>query len=298
MLKSELIYYLNAIDTYKTLTLAAENLFMTQPALSIAIKTFEKNLGIPLIHKTNNRATLTNEAKKILEITQPVLSCLNDAELYINNCTIKHENFSFSLLFSNNISIVVAPNIIEYINSNDTNLSVILKLTSSNEETIDKVLSAKDSIGILFAQNSIDFSFLPNYKKLLSDKLYLKTNKESKFFSSTTTSINSSSLSNIPLVLMCGPLSDDLLKRIHKPNILCNAPNLAIMDNYITNDLAVGFCNGFSRFAISKNMQEKFRFIEITDSEFLSIILFSSPDVNSEMCERMGNIIRLALNIV
>lgn len=301
MIKSELIYYLHAIATYNSLTLAAENLYMTQPALSIAIKKFENTLGIPLTQKINNRIALTDEAKKILEICNPVLKCLNEVELYINNQTYIKDDSLITLSFSNNAAIVLAPQIVANINTMNDKLSIVLNSKNTNQDVIDYVLSSQKTIGVLFVQDSMDLSSLPNYGKLVTDKIYLKVNKSCKYFSDTTTSISSANIKDIPLILLPGPAVDSLLKLIqnhNEPNILCYAPNLAIMDSYISANLAIGTCIGFNRRTISQNMQDQFRFIEISDAEHTSIIIFSSLDVSKEIIKKIANIIQLSLGTI
>ena len=59
MIKSELLYYLSAIHKFQSISLAADNLFMTNAALSAAIKRFEKELDLTLTYYENGKIKLT-----------------------------------------------------------------------------------------------------------------------------------------------------------------------------------------------------------------------------------------------
>ena len=71
--------YMNYVyEVYKTgsFSKAARNLYLTQPALSIAIKKEEQELGQPLFDRSTSRVTLTEAGKAYIE------SCL----LYTSRC--------------------------------------------------------------------------------------------------------------------------------------------------------------------------------------------------------------------
>lgn len=64
MLKSDPLYYLIEVGQYQSLTVAAEKLHVTQPALSLAIKNLENELNLKLLDRAYNGVTLTPEGKK------------------------------------------------------------------------------------------------------------------------------------------------------------------------------------------------------------------------------------------
>lgn len=88
MIKAELIYYLDALDKYQSLTLAAENLHMTVPALSIAIKRFEKEYGFQIFYKEGNKISLMEKAREIIALAQPAIKSLNEIEQHINGSNL------------------------------------------------------------------------------------------------------------------------------------------------------------------------------------------------------------------
>ncbi len=60
------IEYFVKTSEYKSFNEAAKNLFISQPSLSAAIATLEKELGYPLFTRSKNGIALTSEGKKIL----------------------------------------------------------------------------------------------------------------------------------------------------------------------------------------------------------------------------------------
>lgn len=295
MIKSELIYYLHAIEKHQSLTLAAENLFMTQPALSIAIKNFEKKLGFTLITKVHNRLQLTPEAEKILSLSKPVLQGLNEIELFINS-QIKE---GVHLAFPHYTSHVTIPHIITNA-LKETNINIDFLYYASDEELIKNVLESLHCVGILFLQDSSKIDALPNFNKICCEQMYLLCNKNTKFFSSNQTAVTLDELANVPLVTMNGGETINYvikyLNSKNKLNIFKQVNNTPLMYSYVYNDQAVGACMGFNKEIIATNTQGNLRFIKITDIPPTYCCMFSSPDLSSETCKKIGDLIRVTLS--
>lgn len=59
--------YFCAVSQYRSITQAAQNLFVTQPAISNAIRELEKEFSVNLFTRTKNRITLTKEGEIFYE---------------------------------------------------------------------------------------------------------------------------------------------------------------------------------------------------------------------------------------
>lgn len=70
---------LKAIATEKNFTKAAELLYLSQPSLSKQIKTLEKNLDVSLIHRENNKISLTENGKIFLEYSERILALCEES---------------------------------------------------------------------------------------------------------------------------------------------------------------------------------------------------------------------------
>lgn len=62
-----------AVARHHSVTRAAEEMFMTQPALSIQLKNFQNHFEVPLIEKVGKRIYLTDFGKSMAEIAENVL---------------------------------------------------------------------------------------------------------------------------------------------------------------------------------------------------------------------------------
>ena len=63
MLQSTFLWYLVQVNQYQSLSIAAEQLHVSQPALSTGIKKLEQQLGVKLLERTYKGVTLTEEDK-------------------------------------------------------------------------------------------------------------------------------------------------------------------------------------------------------------------------------------------
>ena len=73
-------YFLEVAKTGSMRT-AADNLFLTQPALGAAITSLEKELGYPLFERSHKGVVLTSYGEKTLEIAVDVLKQLERLKL-------------------------------------------------------------------------------------------------------------------------------------------------------------------------------------------------------------------------
>ncbi len=78
-----------AIYRYKTITLAAERLFITQPSLSARLKTLEKELGGPLFNrkKGNREMELTAAGKEFYQLAVQYEAIINQMKQVCKNKT-------------------------------------------------------------------------------------------------------------------------------------------------------------------------------------------------------------------
>ncbi|MBE1443678.1 DNA-binding transcriptional LysR family regulator [Paenibacillus sp. OAS669] len=67
------------------LTKAAQELYITQPSVSYAIKQMEETFGVKLFHRQSKGVKLTVEGQALLEYVEPSFSLLDAGEAKINN---------------------------------------------------------------------------------------------------------------------------------------------------------------------------------------------------------------------
>ena len=76
-MRLEQLYYLVEVNNTRSISLAAENLFITQPALSIAISNLEKELGVKLLERTKSGVYPTAQGQIAIELAQDILDKLD-----------------------------------------------------------------------------------------------------------------------------------------------------------------------------------------------------------------------------
>lgn len=73
--------YVAELKSYRA---AAEQLFISQPAVSMQIKAFEKQFGTKLFHLKNRKLSLTDVGKKILPLAQELYATAFTCENFLN----------------------------------------------------------------------------------------------------------------------------------------------------------------------------------------------------------------------
>ncbi len=86
------------VAKYLSMTRAAEELFIAQPAVSTTISEIEKNYNVQLFERINRRLFLTDEGKKLLIKAQSVLAAFDEfEELATNSSKRPHLKIGSSL---------------------------------------------------------------------------------------------------------------------------------------------------------------------------------------------------------
>ena len=78
--KLELYRIFKEVATHKTISAAAQSLFISQSAVSQAIKQLETQLDLTLFHRTSKGVTLTSEGRLLFEYTVSAIELLEVAE--------------------------------------------------------------------------------------------------------------------------------------------------------------------------------------------------------------------------
>ncbi|WP_080871961.1 LysR family transcriptional regulator [Oceanobacillus timonensis] len=79
--------YFKEVANQKSITKAAEQIHISQPALSKSIKSLEEELGTPLIIRTNKTIDLTDAGKTVLEYTQKINNLVDEMTLTVSDLT-------------------------------------------------------------------------------------------------------------------------------------------------------------------------------------------------------------------
>lgn len=80
-----------AVAEHKSFSLAAEQLFLTQPAISKRIKSLEEQLNSPLFDRHNRSLSLTDKGHSLLPKAKEIIQLVSDTKLSMRNMNDKVE---------------------------------------------------------------------------------------------------------------------------------------------------------------------------------------------------------------
>lgn len=84
MTERELLYFKTVADE-KSLSKAAQKLFLSQPSLSVCMQKIELNLGVKLFKRTNNGLLLTFAGERYYQIATDILKIYSDFEIEVSD---------------------------------------------------------------------------------------------------------------------------------------------------------------------------------------------------------------------
>jgi len=85
MLNSKILHYFATIVAQGSYTKAAEHLGIAQSALSIAMRKFEQQIGMPLLIRSSKGVVVTKEGEVLLAHSKDILARISDAETALND---------------------------------------------------------------------------------------------------------------------------------------------------------------------------------------------------------------------
>ena len=153
-----IIHMKYAVEVAKTKSIskAAENLFMGQPNLSRAIKELEESLGITIFKRNSKGISITPDGEEFLQYARRIISQVDEVEaLYKNGKTVK-QKFSVCVPRASYISYAMAQ-FAKHI-APDSPADIFYKETNSMR-TINNVTREDYNLGIIRYQSSFDRYF-------------------------------------------------------------------------------------------------------------------------------------------
>lgn len=176
----------------RSFTRAAENLFISQPAVSKTIKNLEQEYGKAFFLREGNSIALTPEGKLFLKYTENLL------EIYAE---MKHEFSSENPNFPEEIKIGASTTIAQYVipeiaaSLQNTHSDLNFNLISSNTGDIQQlILNGQLDLGIIEGENQ---NTRLKYEPFVEDELVLVTSAKNQ---TVDESISKTQLSNLNFV--------------------------------------------------------------------------------------------------
>ena len=160
--------YAVEVEKTRSISKAAENLYMGQPNLSRAIKELEESIGITVFKRTTKGISITPDGEEFLRRARRIVSQVEEMEDIYRNGRIHRQEFSVCAPRGSYFSDAVA----EFAARLDANspIRIVYKETDS-AETVTNVSRGDFSLGIVRYRQSFDklFKDLFAAKKLYSE---------------------------------------------------------------------------------------------------------------------------------
>ena len=148
--------YAVEIANTKSISRAAENLYMGQPNLSRAIKELEESLNITIFNRTPKGITITPEGEEFLQYAKRIVNQVDEVEEVFKNGRKPKQSFSVCVPRASYISYAFA----EFAKSIKTDIpaDIFYKETNSSR-TVSNVIKGEYNLGIVRFQTTFERYF-------------------------------------------------------------------------------------------------------------------------------------------
>ena len=241
-MRLEQLYHIVEVAQSKSISLAAEHTYISQPAISSSISKLELELGVSLFRRTNKGMIPTLIGEEIIQKSSDIIDQLEE----IKNISRKN-----ALELTGDISVAVEPsfcntimvNILTTFKYKHPKVNIMLKVGESNDILHD-VLSGKADIGIILKTKELVEAGNIVIKELFKDELALITGKQSKLVQKKCISIKEAldqplALYNTGYESSCA--ISQVLNKYGKLNIAYRFDNSNIIEEVV----AAGTCISF-----------------------------------------------------
>lgn len=263
-----------SVATFSSFTKAAEEMFITQPAVTKNIKELESELGIRLFNRIANKITLTEAGRLLLHYTEHVLTL--DKKFMFDLGVLK-QKFSGDLKLgaSTTIGQYVLPPILAKFKHEQPDIE--LSLLNDNTQRIETALIDKLlDLGIVEGNSkNSQLKYIP----FIKDEIVAIAHSSQQLFEKDEITLDE--LKKIPLVLRelgSGSLeviSDKLRKRnikLKDLNVVMHLGSTESIKTFLANSNSIGL---ISINAVSKEIANgEFKIIDIADFDIVRNFYF------------------------
>lgn len=243
------------VATNLSFSKAAENLFVSQPAVSKSIKKLESELGVALFQRKGSNVLLTSAGSKLLEYLLKAIfiekEVLTDLEIIKEEI---HARGELKVGASTTISLYVLPKVLSAFHKKFPKIKILL-INRNSENVISALNNHEIDLAVVEGTstlNSVD------YKKFIDDDIIPVCAFNSPY---ATSALNITDLIDIPLVMReRGSGTQSVLRKTFETNglalnglnIIARLGGTEAMKNYLLEDVAIGF---LSRRAVEKEIK-------------------------------------------
>lgn len=155
--------YAVEIANTKSISRAAENLYMGQPNLSRAIKELEENLHVTIFNRTSKGITVTPEGEEFLQYARRIINQVDEVEAIYQKKMTPKQHFSVCVPRASYISYAFA----EFAKGIKTDMAADIFYKETNSwRTINNITNGEYDLGIVRFKET----YLKYFKSLFEDK--------------------------------------------------------------------------------------------------------------------------------
>lgn len=231
--------YFYAICEYKTISRAAEHLYITQPSLSNAIKELEREFGVTLFIRRYKGIELTKEGETLFKMGKELLTQFEHTEHLMKE--MGKERKILRLGIPPMIGSLILPDI--YNNFLKKNYDIKIDITEGGQHELESMLNEELLDMIFMPHNDI---IKTKFSSVMVGKLEIVCcTAENSYIDKKTVSPHD--LSKTPLVLFKNSFfqTDEIKKWFRaceeEPNILLQTAQVSTVKSIIKNNVAAGF---------------------------------------------------------
>ena len=162
------LYYFNVLARFQHYTKAAEYLYITQPSLSHAISSLEKEYGVKLFEKDGRNVKLSKYGKLLYRYTSDGFSSLEIGNRTLSEFNNKEHGFvDFGFLFILGYQLV--PNLIKSFHTIREHEQIAVNLyQSTSADSIQNIINGKLDLALCtYIEDNSEIEFTPLFKQNL-----------------------------------------------------------------------------------------------------------------------------------
>ncbi len=231
------LYYFHTVAKHQNITRAAEELYISQPALTKAMKALENEFELPLFYKKGKHIYLTRFGQYLKSEADKMFTIWNNVAIEVKKIKRESDN-------SIRLNVLAATSIVT---------DAVLEYKKRNGEAIFHIIQNEESnCDISVTTNSVNFTNLPDFTQrfIFEEKIYLATPKSAEYENKTTISLNEvkdKGFINLSGSRLFRVVCDKFCESVgFKPNIIFESDSPATVKNIIKSGMGIGFWPEFS----------------------------------------------------
>lgn len=158
----EHLRYLIEISKAGSISKAAENLFISQQGLSKAIQTLEKQLGVPILNRTCNKISFTDEGQIVLEKSEEIIAKMNELMVAVNapaDPAASACEANLTLFCTPFFSVIIMPKLLHQFRLKYPNVKLFV-MEKRPSQLIEDICGTPHALGLL---NITEYEYNPSF---------------------------------------------------------------------------------------------------------------------------------------